>query len=68
MDFLKSKSKELLTYLLNIIFGILMEDKKEANKKFLSYWLLKDKMFIRLILYFLDLRDYRDPNWDSGVP
>ena len=55
-------------YLSNIIFGILMEFKKEANKKNLSYWLLKDKMVIRLILYFLDLRDYRDPNWDIGAP
>ncbi len=68
MNFLKSKSKELLLNLLTIIFGIILENKKEANKKLLSYWLLIDKFFIRLTLYFLCPRDYQDQNLDNDAP
>ena len=68
MNFLKSKSKELLLNLLTIIFAIILENKKEANKKLLSYWLLIDKIFIRLTLYFLCPRDYQDQNLDNDAP
>ena len=66
--FVKGKSKKLLElFIKNILRIHLVKTKKEANKKFFLIGFSQKKKFIRLILYFLCLRDYQGQNLDNGV-